>query len=135
MFDLDFEVNDWLTGGIPGLFAGSLRRKGANAQRDSIDQAMRRLQEMSQRQYQGRIEDVNKAMSFYGPAQQALMRRFSAPPPTVDPAPGQPLPPAMPMGGGAQRMPGPPIPGASGMPGMPPRQDPMLRPRGGRGMF
>lgn len=53
----------------PGEDAAS---NAANAQKSALDQAMARLQEFSQQQYKNRMADLDKTMSFYGPAQRYL---------------------------------------------------------------
>ena len=79
-------------GGGLGLLQGQARSRGANAQRASTDAAMRRLQMLSQQQYAQRMQDVEKAMSFYGPARNALMA-YGEPTPQLWGPHGPPPPP------------------------------------------
>ncbi len=62
----------------------------ANAQRQGLDAAMKRLQELSQSQYQGRMQDLDKTLAFYGPAQRYLQSIYSAPPAGPPPNMGTP---------------------------------------------
>ncbi len=65
-----------LGGGLLGLFSGHAGRKAASgaasAQNAALDAAMKRLQDFSQQQYANRMQDLDKTMSFYGPAQRYL---------------------------------------------------------------
>lgn len=81
-----------LGGGMSAL-SSSNRNNAASAQKQSIDEAMARLRQSSQEQYQNRMQDLDKAMSFYGPAQNALMA-YGQPTPSLYRQPGaSPAPP------------------------------------------
>jgi len=86
-----------LTGGYLGYRSGESRSKSANAQRSATDAAMKRLQMLSQQQYQNRMADLNKAMSFYGPARNALAAYGEATPELLD-RHGRPPPGMMNLG-------------------------------------
>jgi hypothetical protein len=81
----------FLAGGGLAAYSSHKRSQGANSRRTATDEAMRRLQMLSQQQYARRMEDVNKAMSFYEPARQA-MARYSEPVPQMWGPNGQPPP-------------------------------------------
>jgi hypothetical protein len=53
--------------------------KAAAAQRSALDAAMKRLQEVSQQQYAGRMGDLDKTLAFYGPAQRYLQSIYAQP--------------------------------------------------------
>jgi len=74
---------DGVSGGALGMLMGASRRKAANAQRKSMDQAMMRLRELSEHQYKNRMNDLNTVMGFYQPVQNYLMGEFSAPTPQL----------------------------------------------------
>lgn len=80
-------------GGGMGLLAGNARDHAASAQKASIDQAMALLRQSSQQQYQNRMQDLDKAMSFYGPARNALLAYGDPTPQLYGPGGTPPSPP------------------------------------------
>lgn len=99
-------------GGLFGLFGGGGAEDAAKAQRESLDQAMKRLQEFSAQQYAQRQKDLAQTLAFYGPAQRYLESIYAQPQGTVaGPAPrGMPGAP----GGGLATPPGFPKPAPAG---------------------
>lgn len=70
-------------GGGLGAFGGYMGSHGAgqaaDAQRSALDDAMKRLQAFGAQHYQNRMDDLNKTMSFYGPADSYLHSIYSQP--------------------------------------------------------
>lgn len=81
-------------GGLLGLFgavSGKKSRDAAHsAQRRGLDAAMQRLQQFSAQQYQNRMGDLDKTMSFYGPAERYLQSIYG---PQASGTPGAGPPP------------------------------------------
>lgn len=79
-----------LLGGALGLFGGNAQEDAAAKQRAALDAAMARLQAFSKQQYANRMEDLQKTMAFYDPAQHALQQLYGRPgsPGAVPLAPG-----------------------------------------------
>lgn len=101
------------TGGLselPGLVdryvthGSESANKAANAQRASLDAAMKRLQDFSAEQLQNRQNDLKATMAFYGPAERYLQSIYGGPatgPMPLAPGPGGGIPggpPAHPPG-------------------------------------
>jgi hypothetical protein len=67
-------------GGALGLFGGAYansERDSATAnQKKSLDQIMANMRAMSTKNYDKHIEQMQKALNFYGPAQQAYDRAY-----------------------------------------------------------
>jgi len=99
-------------------------QEAANAQRQGLDAAMKRLQEFSQQQYQGRMQDLDKTLAFYGPAQRYLQSIYSAPPAGPPPGMGTPTVGRQPSGFGGPAAPPPGFPKNMGGPPMDYRQGP-----------
>lgn len=95
-------VDKYITGGSEA--AG----KAAAAQRQSLDAAMKRLQEFSQQQYQNRQRDLSATMAFYGPAERYLQSIYSQPPPGAGGPPGMGAAGSMPPPPGFPKPQGPP---------------------------
>lgn len=76
-------------GGLGGLISGAGQSKAAATQKKTMEDAMRRLQALSAQQYQGRMQDLDKTMAFYGPAERYLQSIYGggAPAPTAAPSP------------------------------------------------
>lgn len=72
-------------GGVMGFMGSNSAHSAANAQRQALDDAMKRLQQFSIQQQQNRQQDLQNTMAFYGPAQNYLRSIYSqgAPGPTM----------------------------------------------------
>jgi hypothetical protein len=93
-----------VTGAVDEETGGTKSAEQAGqAQRGALDQAMKRLQEFSQQHYKNRMADLDKTMSFYGPAERYLQSIYG---------------PQQPPGGGGM----PSLPPMNGMGGMPPKR-------------
>jgi len=67
-------------GGLLGLFGGaessSMRRDATAQQANSLDQIAASMAQMNQQNYQQHIDQLQKALAFYGPAQQYWDRLY-----------------------------------------------------------
>ncbi len=88
-------------GGVLGYMNGNERDESAKRRKAGMDEAMKRLAEFSAQQRQQRQVDLDKIMSFYGPANQQLMNMYGTggavgmqPPaqPAAQPPGGMPFP-------------------------------------------
>jgi hypothetical protein len=72
-----------LIGGALGLFTGgeanSLRAQATKNQQNQLAALTAQLNQQSQADYQQHIDNLNKALAFYAPAQQAWDRVYGAP--------------------------------------------------------
>jgi len=59
-------------GGVGGLLMGNARDDAQAKQQAALEAAMQRLQVMRKEQYARRQQDLDKILSFYGPAQDRL---------------------------------------------------------------
>lgn len=91
-----------LVGGGLGWLTGSSREDAKRAQQKALEEAMKRLQAMSMRDYAQRQQNLQKATALYGPAQQMLQERLSSGAPYIPGPPGAAPPP------GWQGLPPPP---------------------------
>jgi uncharacterized protein YcfJ len=70
-------------GGLVGLFTGgeanSLRSQATKNQQNQMAALVAQLNQTSNADYQQHIDNLNKALSFYAPAQQAWDRVYGAP--------------------------------------------------------
>jgi hypothetical protein len=65
-----------LGGGLVGASANSTRNDAAAAQQQNLQDAMAKMRASSSSAYQQHIQNLDKAMSYYGPAQQAWDRAY-----------------------------------------------------------
>lgn len=65
-------------GGLLGAFASGQRRDATNAQQHNLDQIIANMHAMSASNYDQHIADLNKALAFYGPAQQYWDRLYGS---------------------------------------------------------
>lgn len=69
-----------LASGISGLIGKKGADDARQAQQQSLDAAMKRLQGFSQDQYRNRMSDLDQTMSFYNPAENYLRSIYGGPP-------------------------------------------------------
>lgn len=93
-------VGGWpgaIVGGGLGLAGGYLQSHGtssaAGAQQAALDDAMKRLQQFNQQQQGQRMDDLNKTMAFYGPADAYLHSIYAQPPAPSTAPPAPPISP------------------------------------------
>jgi hypothetical protein len=68
-----------LIGGLTGAYANSQRSGATQTQQANLDALMRNLRRESQRRYREYLADLEKAESFYGPAQAEWTRLWGRP--------------------------------------------------------
>jgi hypothetical protein len=59
-----------ILGGVGGTYLDYTRDKANQQNKDSMESVMANIQAMNRTNYQQHIADLNKALQFYGPAQQ-----------------------------------------------------------------
>lgn len=68
-----------VAGGLMGALSNSQRSDATEGQRQNLDQMVKALSDKSKQRYQQHMADMDKVMSFYGPAQSYWDRLYAQP--------------------------------------------------------